>query len=182
MDDTTRQQQQNTIFTPMPSRAINKARNVHLPLFQKKILRYVGASLCFLSELIHLWLLPQQYETFFIALFYLNYGLMFLFIAMAQGVIGASLLFEPGHRLLSFGLWVNALIVVLYIFTHTIGVLVGLAFLPLPIDAWGVGATLAESAAVVILLLLRRDMPRIQRRKERKGTKKRDRETARRNQ
>jgi hypothetical protein len=83
---------------------------------------------------------------------------------------------------LSFGLWVNALIVVLYIFTHTIGVLVGLAFLPLPIDAWGVGATLAESAAVVILLLLRRDMPRIQRSKERKGTKKRDTETARRNQ
>ena len=131
MDDTTRQQQQNTIFTPMPSRAIHKARNVHLPLFQKKILRYVGASLCFLSELIHLWLLPQQYEIFFV------YGLIFFVIAMAQGVIGASLLFEPGRRLLSFGLWVNALIVVLYIFTHTIGVLVGLAFLPLPIDAWG---------------------------------------------
>ncbi len=41
---------------------------------------------------------------------------------------------------------------------------------------------MAESVAVVILLFLRRDMPRIQRRKERKGTKKRDTETARRNQ
>jgi len=174
MDDTTRQQ--NTIFTPAPSGTMNKAKNVHLTLLQKKLMYYVGAGLCFLSELIHLYLLPQQYEIFFV------YGLIFLVIAMAQGVIGASLLFEPGRRLLSFGLWVNALIVVLYVFTHTIGVLVGLAFLPLPIDAWGVGATLAESAAVVILLLLRRDMPHIQRSKERKGTKKRDTETARRNQ
>ena len=182
MDDTTRQQQQNTIFTPTPSGTMNKVKNVQFTLLQKKLMYYVGAGLCFLSELIHLWLLPQQYEIYFVALFHLNYGLMFLFIAMAQGVIGASLLFEPGRRLLSFGLWVNALIVVLYIFTHTIGVLIGLAFLPLPIDAWGVGATLAESATVVILLLLRRDMPRIQRSKKRKGTKKRDTETARRNQ
>jgi hypothetical protein len=174
MDDTTRQQ--NTIFTPAPSGTMNKAKNVHLTLLQKKLMYYVGAGLCFLSELIHLYLLPQQYEIFFV------YGLIFLVIAMTQGVIGASLLFEPGRRLLFFGLWVNALIVVLYIFTHTIGVLVGFVFFPLPIDAWGVGATMAESVAVVILLFLRRDMPRIQRRKERKGTKKRDTETARRNQ
>jgi len=153
MDDTKRQQQQNIIFTP----TMNKGKGVHLTRFQKKVMCYVGASACFLSELIHLCLLPQQYEIFLI------YGLVFLFIAMAQGVVGANLLFEPSRRLLSFGLSVNALIVVLYIFTHTIGVLVGLAFLPLPIDAWGIGATMTESIAIIILLFLRRDLPRMRR-------------------
>jgi len=118
---------------------------------------YVGAGLCFFSELIHLWLLPAQYEI------YLGYGLIFLLIAMMQGVIGANLLFEPRRRLLTFGLWVNALIVVLYGFTHTIGVLVGLAFLPLPIDVWGIAATIAELGAVIVLLFLQRAMPRIRR-------------------
>jgi hypothetical protein len=113
--------------------------------------------MCFLSELIHLWLLPEQYEIF------IGYGIIFLLIAMAQGVIGAHLLFEPRRRLLTFGLWVNALIVVLYGFTHTIGVPVGLAFLPLPIDVWGVGAAAASLVVVILLWLLRRDMPRLRR-------------------
>src|SRR5207237_9321739 len=119
-------------FTTAQSCTMNKAKTVHLTLLQKKLMYYVGAGVCFLSHLIHLYLLPQQYEIFFV------YGLIFLVIAMAQGVIGASLLFEPGRRLLSFGLWVNALIVVLYVFTYTIVVLVGLAFLPLLIAVCGV--------------------------------------------
>jgi hypothetical protein len=154
MNDNRTSWQQNATFTSKPPHVAHTVKHVYLTLFQKKMGSYIGAGLCFLSELIHLCLLPQQYEIF------LTYGLIFLFIAMAQGIIGANLLFEPGRRLVSFGLWVNALIVVLYIFTHTIGVVVGLAFLPLPIDAWGIGATIAESVVVVILLLLRRDMPR----------------------
>lgn len=119
---------------------------------------YVGAGLCFFSELIHLWLLPERYEI------YLGYGLIFLLIAMMQGFIGANLLFEPRRRLLTSGLWVNAVIVVLYSFTHTIGVPVGLAFLPLPIDARGIAATIAEFGAVIVFLLLQRAMPHIRRR------------------
>lgn len=120
-----------------------------------KRLRTIAAGMCFLSELIHLWLLPEQYEIF------IGYGIIFLLIAMVQGFIGAQLLFEPRRRLLTFGLWVNALIVVLYGFTHTIGVPVGLAFLPLPVDVWGVGAVMTSLVVVVLLWFLRRAMPRL---------------------
>jgi hypothetical protein len=164
MNDNTIQQHQDIVLTPTLPHTMDSRKNMRLTPSQKSIMRYAVAGLCFLSEFIHLWLLPEQYEIYFV------YGLIFLLIAMAQGVIGANLLFEPRRRLLTFGLWVNALTVVLYGFTHTIGVLVGLAFLPLPIDAWGVGATVAESVAVIVFLFLQRDMPRIRLSKERKGT------------
>ncbi|GCE23020.1 hypothetical protein [Dictyobacter kobayashii] len=122
-----------------------------------KRLRSIAAGMCFLSELIHLWLLPEQYEIF------IGYGIIFLLITMVQGFIGVHLLFEPRRRLLTSGLWVNAFIVVLYGFTHTIGVPVGLAFLPLPIDVWGVMTVMISLLVVVLLWFLRHDMPRLRR-------------------
>lgn len=115
--------------------------------------RYRAAGLCFLSELIHLWLLPGQYEVF------VGYGIIFLLIAMTQGFIGVSLLFEPRRRLITFGLWINGLTAFLYIFTHTFGVLVGEALLPLSVDAFGVVATVAEVLVVGFLFMMRRDFP-----------------------
>lgn len=157
MDNTTRRQQQYATLLSESARAQKTANYRLLTPFQKRLMSVLGAGLCFLSELIHLYFLPQQYEI------YLIYGCVFLFIAMAQGFVGASLLFEPGRRLLSCGIGVNLFVVLLYIFTHTIGVVIGLGFLPLPIDAWGIGATVAESVAVLILWFLRRATPSVRR-------------------
>jgi hypothetical protein len=164
MEKDARYQHPDASLPAMQSGAMNRTVTTTFSTRRRKVLRSIAAGMCFLSELIHLWLLPEQYGTF------IGYGIVFLLIAMAQGYIGAHLLFEPRRRLLTFGLWVNALIVVLYIFTHTIGVPVGLAFLPLPIDIWGVGAAIVSLVAVILLLLLRRDTPRLRR----KGTKKAD--------
>jgi hypothetical protein len=150
-------QQQDNALPPIQPSSVKSGDNTRLITSQKSLLNYVGACLCFISELIHLWLLPVQYETYFV------YGLIFLLIAMTQGLIGANLLFGPGRRLLTFGLFINMLIVVLYSFTHTIGVLVGLAFLPLPIDGRGITATVAELGAVIVFFLLQRATPRIRR-------------------
>ncbi|GCE28490.1 hypothetical protein KDA_39740 [Dictyobacter alpinus] len=125
--------------------------------------RSSAAGMCILSELIHLWLLPGQYEIF------IGYGIIFLLITMVQGFIGVHLFFEPRRRLLTFGLWVNAFIVVLYGFTHSIGVPVGLAFLPLPIDGWGVVAAITSLLIAVVLWFLRRKMPRIKRARRKKN-------------
>lgn len=161
-------QQSVTYGNQQDSTLAGKRRNTilsHLDNRQKRTIRYIGSGLCFVSELIHLWLLPGQYEVFS------GYGIIFLLIAMAQGFIGVNLLFEPRRRLLTFGLWANVLVAALYIFTHTIGVLVGIAFLPLPVDAYGIIATIVEIIAVILLYLLRADMPRVKRIKTRNHTK-----------
>src|SRR2546423_11357751 len=90
--------QQNTMPTPTQPHMMKGNKGTRLTTAQWRVMGAIGATLCFSSELIHLWLLPGQYET------YLGYGIIFFLIAMAQGVIGAHLLFEPCHRLLSFGL------------------------------------------------------------------------------
>lgn len=154
--------QQHTTTPPTQPHMIKGNKGIHLTAAQWSMPGSLGAALCFSSELIHLWLLPGQYEV------YLGYGIIFFLIAMAQGIIGAHLLFEQRRHLLAFGLWVNALIVVLYSFTHTIGVLVGLAFLPLSIDAWGITATIAEVGAIIVLSFLLRNTPASKRSKKQK--------------
>jgi cobalamin biosynthesis protein CobD/CbiB len=151
MNDTTRTQHQYAVFPSGQADMMQRNKHALLNASQKRLMGFIGAGLCFFSELIHLWLLPEQYETYFV------YGLVFLLIAMTQGVIGANLLFGSRH-LLTF-VWINVLIIILYGFTHTIGVLVGLAFLPLPVDVWGVAATLAEVLVIVVILLLRSAAP-----------------------
>lgn len=127
---------------------------------QKRIMQYAAAALGFVSELIHLSLLPEQYEIF------IGYGIIFLLIAMAQGIIGANLLFGLGRRILTFGIRVNLVIAFVYLFTHIIGVIVGLAFMQLPLDVSGVIATLAEIALIVQLYILRRDFPKVKKAKK----------------
>jgi len=107
MEEDTLHLHPNSSLPAMQPSAMNSTTTTALPTHHTKLLRYMAAGMCFLSELIHLWLLPEQYEIF------IGYGIVFLLIAMAQGIIGANLLFEPRRRLLTFGLWVNALIVVL---------------------------------------------------------------------
>ena len=121
----------NTPLVEAPFPTISRKSDPRFTTRQKQILCSGGAVACFASELIHLWLLPQQYDVF------IGYGLIFLLIAMAQGVIGANLVFAPRRHLLTFGLWVNGSLVFLYLFTHTVGVLVAEAFLPLPVDPFG---------------------------------------------
>ena len=152
----------NTVQSTIQNSAVHEPQlttKTHWSNRRKSAMRYTIASLCLLSELIHLWLLPEQYETFS------GYGVIFLLIALAQGFIGVLFLFEVCRRLITFALWINILVAMLYIFTHTIGVLVGLALLPLPVDVFGIIATGAEIIAIVVLFLLRRDYPRVKRAK-----------------
>lgn len=118
----------------------------------KAVMRYCIAGLSFVAELIHLWLLPAQYETFS------GYGIVFLLIAMVHGLVGALLLFEPGRRIIACGIWFNFLVILLYVFTHSVGVPVGLAFVLLPVDVYGMLALLAELSVLVLLIVLRRDV------------------------
>ena len=154
----------NTLLREVPFPPMSRKSDPRFTARQKQIMRSVGAVACFVSELIHLWLLPEQYEVF------VGYGLIFLLIAMAQGVIGANLVFAPRRRLLTFGLWVNGSLVFLYLFTHTVGVLVAEAFLPLPVDLFGVAATLCEMLVIGMLFLLRRESPKELKRQKTRGS------------
>ncbi len=154
----------DTLRREVPFAAMSRKSDPRFTTRQKQILCSGGAVACFASELIHLWLLPVQYDVF------IGYGLIFLLIAMAQGVIGANLLFAPRRRLLTFGLWVNVSLVFLYLFTHTVGVLVAEAFLPLPVDPFGVVATLCEMLVIGVLFLLRRESPKEPKRKKTRGS------------
>ena len=146
MKEDTFQQHPDTSLPAVDS-LVAKSKNVPFSMLYTKRLCYIASGMCFLSELIHLRLLPEQYEAF------IGNGIIFLLIAMVQGIIGANLLCEPRRRLLTFGLWVNLLIILLYVFTHTIGVPVGLAFLLQPIDLWGIGATIAGTIVAILLFL-----------------------------
>lgn len=109
----------------------------------------LAASLSFVAEIIHLFVLPLQYEIFFL------YGLFFLLAAMAQGITGALLLFTPGLRVLRWATRINAFLVGSYTITHTLGVLTGIGFTRLSVDAPGIIATMAALGIVIALVIAR---------------------------
>ena len=126
-----------------------------ISLHQRRIILSLAAGGCFFSELIHLWLLPEQ-----VAIYY-GYGAIFFLIAVIQGIIGANLLFKPGYRILTFGWVMNLLFVLLYTFTHIIGIPIGQTFYPLPFEAPGVIITIFEFITAILLLWLARKTPKI---------------------
>ena len=129
-------------------------------------LRYPAATLAFVSELIHLWVLPGQFVVAMLP------GLFFLFVAMSQGLLAVSLLFGLGRWMLRFGILLNLFVVFVWSFTRVVSVPELFAPVRLPVGRLDLAATAAEVALVILLGRLRRSLPpRKRRRRVRRGTR-----------
>ncbi len=118
----------------------------------KAILRY-AAALAFTSELIHLWVLPEQYAIWG------GRGIFFLAVAACQGALAVSLMFGPGRRTLTWGILLNLFVVFVWAFTRLVSVPELFAPVRLPVGGLDLAATAAEVALVVLLVRLRRSLP-----------------------
>lgn len=113
-------------------------------------LRIGAAGLAFGSELIHLWVLPDEFTLSALR------GLFFLVVAMAQGAVAVNLLLGPGRWTLRLGLALNVAVVTLWTFTRVIGLPMWIDFRPLPFGVPDLLATALELALIACLTLLRR--------------------------
>lgn len=115
-------------------------------------LRYVAAGLAFTSELIHLWILPGEFITWIL------HGLVFLVVAIGQGVLAVSLLFSPGRWTLRLGIVLNVGIVFVWTVTRLeSGVIPAwIVAVHLPIAGLDLVALAVELILVIVLLRLQR--------------------------
>jgi hypothetical protein len=109
-------------------------------------LRY-AAALAFVSELIHLWVLPGQLVVAMLP------GIFFLLVAMGEGLLAVSLLFGPGRRTVRFGILLNLFVVFVWVFTRVVSVPELLAPVRLPVDGLGAVATVVEVALLMLLVI-----------------------------
>lgn len=115
-------------------------------------LRYAAASLAFVSELVHLWVLPGQ-------LVAVVPGVFFFLVAVGQGLLGTSLLFGGSRRTLGFGILLNLFVILVWLFTRVVSVPGLFEPLRLPVEGLGAVATAIEVALVFLLVRLRRSVP-----------------------
>lgn len=116
---------------------------------------YWAAVSSALAGVIHAWFAPEHFEEWF------GYGAFFVTVAAAQFIFAVLLLHrQPTRRLLLAGVIGNALILMLYVLTRTLGIPIG----PQAgeIEAFGMLdalATISEAILIAYLLLLvsRRD-------------------------
>jgi hypothetical protein len=93
-------------------------------------LRYPAAGLAFVSELIHLWVLPGQFVVAMLP------GIFFLLVAISQGLLAVSLVFNPGRWTLRFGILLNLFVVFVWAFTRVVSVPELFAPVRLPVGGW----------------------------------------------
>lgn len=122
-------------------------------------LRYPAAALAFVSELIHLWVLPGQFVAAMLP------GIFFLLVAMGQGLLAVSLLFGPGRWSVRLGILLNLFVVFVWAFTRVVSVPELFAPVRLPVGGLDLAATVAEVALVVLLVRLGRSLPPGERRR-----------------
>ncbi len=108
-----------------------------------------AASLSLVAALIHLWMISGH------AWLWWGYGVFFLVTALAQGLLGVALLRWPVAPIVLAGIWGNLAVVLLYVFTRTVGVPFG----PHTGKVEDAGildmtATFTEMGLVVVLLTL----------------------------
>jgi hypothetical protein len=115
-------------------------------------LRY-SAALAFVSELIHLWVLPGQLVVAMLP------GMFFLLVAMGQGLLAVSLLLSPGRRTVRFGIVLNLLVVFVWVFTRVVSVPELFAPVRLPVDGLGAVATVVEVALLILLVMVKQQLP-----------------------
>jgi hypothetical protein len=128
-------------------------KNAVYPKENAPTLRYAAASLAFVSELIHLWVVPGQLVAAMLP------GVVFLLVAVGQGLLGASLLSGPGRWALRFGILLNVFVIFVWLFTRVVSVPELFEPLRLPVEGLGTVATAVEVALVVLLVGLRRSVP-----------------------
>jgi hypothetical protein len=116
-------------------------------------LRYPAAALAFVSELIHLWVLPGQLVVAMLP------GIFFLLVAMGQGLLAVSLLFGPGRSTVRFGILLNLFVVFVWAFMRVVSVPELFAPVRLPVDGLGAAATVVEVALLILLVMERRQLP-----------------------
>jgi hypothetical protein len=74
--------------------------------------RGLAAALAFVSQGIHLWVLPGQLAAAMLP------GVFFFLVAVGQGLLGASLLFGGGRWTARFGVLLNVFVVLVWLLTR----------------------------------------------------------------
>ncbi len=119
--------------------------------------RRLAAALAFVSQGIHLWVLPGQLATA------LPPGAFFFLVAVGQGLLGASLLFGGGRWTARFGVLLNVCVVLVWVLTRAVSIPQLFEPVKLPVEGLGAAATLIEVALVVSLMRLGRSSRRQER-------------------
>ena len=117
-------------------------------------LRRLAAALAFASQGIHLWVLPGQLAA---AMFP---GIFFFWVAVGQGLLGASLLFGGGRWTARFGVLLNVFVILAWLLTRAVSIPQLFEPIKLPVEGLGAAATVVEFMLIVVLLLLKRSIPR----------------------
>ena len=105
----------------------------------------VAAALAFVSQLVHLWILPGHFAARPLV------GVLIFLAAVCEGLLAASLLLGPGRWAVRFGILLNATIVFVWIVTRFWGFPAAVGFALLPVEPLGLAATVAQVALIVLL-------------------------------
>ena len=116
--------------------------------------RRLAAALAFVSQGIHLWVLPGQLAAA------MPPGVFFFLVAVGQGLLGASLLFGGGRWTARFGILLNVFVVLLWLLTRAVSIPQLFEPIKLPVEGLGATATFVEVALVVSLMRLGRTLRR----------------------
>lgn len=116
--------------------------------------RRLAAALAFVSQGIHLWVLPGQLAAAMLP------GVFFFLVAMGQGLLGASLLLGGGRWTARFGILLNVFVVLVWLLTRAVSIPQLFEPIKLPVEGLGAAATSVEVALVVSLMRLGRSLRR----------------------
>jgi hypothetical protein len=116
--------------------------------------RRLAAALAFVSQGIHLWVLPGQLAAA------MPPGVFFFMVAVGQGLLGASLLFGGGRWTARFGILLNVFVVLVWLLTRAVSIPQLFEPIKLPVGGLGAAATFVEVALVVSLMRLGRSLRR----------------------
>jgi len=116
--------------------------------------RRLAAALAFVSQGIHLCVLPGQLVAA------MPPGVFFLLVAVGQGLLGASLLFGGGRWTARFGILLNVFVVLVWLLTRAVSIPQLFEPIKLPVEGLGAAASFVEVALVVSLMRLGRFLRR----------------------
>lgn len=116
-----------------------------IPVQNDAMLCYGAAALAFVSQVIHLWVLQEEF------VFRPLSGFLIFLAAICQGFLAVSLLFGPGKWMVRFGILLNACVVLTWVGTRFVGYPGLLGFARLPVEPPNLAATAAEIALLALL-------------------------------
>ena len=110
--------------------------------------QYLTAGLAFTLQAIHLSLVPES------VVITLLPGVFFLAVAIGQGLLGVSLLFDSGRWTRRAGIVFNSLLVVIWVLTRLVPLAALTGSTRLPIEPLGIAAVVVELTLVGLLFRL----------------------------